>query len=303
MLTLENLSYRYPNAAQPALDGVSLHAARGSVLGLLGPNGAGKTTLVSHLSGALAVQSGRILIDDQPLQTVRRRAPTRIAIAPQEYAFYSMLTVAENLACFAAAARLPRARQRERIAACMELAQLDAFMAVRAERLSGGLKRRLNLAIALLAEPELLLLDEPTVNVDPQTRAFLLKAIRALATGGTTVIYASHYIEEVEAIADRVVIIDHGRVLRDGALEALLSEGVTVLSLRADHLDAQWLADYGEVERDGAIWRVRLADGVRPTTVLTALDAAGAHVQHADFGRQNLEQLFMALTHHRLRDN
>ncbi|MBO9512796.1 MAG: ABC transporter ATP-binding protein [Variovorax sp.] len=302
MLAIEGLGHRYPGAARPALDGVSMQAARGGVVGLLGPNGAGKTTLISHLSGALAVQTGRVLIDGEPLQAVRRRAPTRIAVAPQEHAFYPMLTVEENLACFAAAARLPRARRGERVAACMDFAQLGAFAATRAERLSGGLKRRLNLAIALLAQPELLLFDEPTVGVDPQTRAFVLEAIQALAAGGAAVIYASHYMEEIEAIADRVVIIDGGRVVRDGTLEALLSEGPTVLTLRADGLDAALLARHGEAERDGALWRLRLAEGVRAVEVLAALEASGVRVRHADFGRQNLEQLFMALTHHPLRD-
>ena len=302
MLTIAQLSYRYPDAAQPTLDGVSLQAQRGSVLGLLGPNGSGKTTLISHLSGALEIQQGRILIDDEPLQTVRQRAPTRIAIAPQEYAFYAMLTVAENLDCFAAAMNLSGARRRERIAACLNFAQLGAFATTRAERLSGGLKRRLNLAIALLAEPELLVFDEPTVGVDPQTRAFLLKAIQSLAASGVAVVYASHYMEEIEAIADHIVIIDHGRVLRDGTLEMLLSEGETTLSLRADEIDAERLAQYGSVTRDGAFWQVRLADGVHPVTALAALEAAGTRVRQASFGRQNLEQLFMSLTQRSLRD-
>ena len=302
MLAIEGLSHRYPGAGQPALDGVWLSAARGSVLGLLGPNGAGKTTLISHLSGALAVQEGRVLIDGEALHAVRQRAPTRIAVAPQEHAFYPMLTVGENLACFAAAARLQGARRRERVAACLRFAQLGAFTAMRAERLSGGLKRRLNLAIALLAEPELLLFDEPTVGVDPQTRAFMLEAIKALAADGAAVIYASHYMEEIEAIANRVVIIDHGRVVREGALEALLSDGATVLSLRADGIDAALLAPHGEVERDGALWRLRLTGSARPVEVLAALEAAGVRVRHADFGRQNLEQIFMALTRHSLRD-
>lgn len=302
MLVLEQLSHRYPGAQQPALDGVSLVARRGSVLGLLGPNGAGKTTLVSHLSGALAVQSGRVLIDGEPLQAVRARTPTRIAVAPQEQALYPMLSVAENLDCFAAACRLSGARRKARVAACTDFAQLGAFSAVRAERLSGGLKRRLNLAIAMLAQPELIVLDEPTVGVDPQSRAFVLDAIRALASAGAAVIYASHYMEEIEAIADRVAILDHGRIVRDDALDALLSEGATVLSLRAEGVDAALLARYGEVEREGDLWRVRLAEGARPVDALAALQASGAQVRHADFGRRDLEQLFMSLTHRTLRD-
>lgn len=303
MLTLDNVSYRYPAAASAALDGVSMRAERGSVLGLLGPNGAGKTTLISHLSGALAVQSGQILVDGEPLQAVRSRTPIRIAVAPQEYAFYPMLTVQENLACFAAAGGLTGARRPQRIAACIAFAQLEAFAGVRAERLSGGLKRRLNLAIALLPEPELLLFDEPTVGVDAQSRAFVLDAIKMLAVGGAAVIYASHYMEEIEAIADRVVILDHGRVMREGPLDALLAEGTQVLTLRGDGLDAAVLARFGEVEEGADHWRVRLPAGRTPAEVLAALDAAGITVRQAGFGRFNLEQLFMALTDRSLRDH
>ncbi|RYF67836.1 MAG: ATP-binding cassette domain-containing protein, partial [Comamonadaceae bacterium] len=136
MLALDNVSYRYPAAASAALDGVSMRAERGSVLGLLGPNGAGKTTLISHLSGALAVQGGQIRVDGDSLEAVRARTPTRIAVAPQEYAFYPMLTVQENLHCFAAAGGLAGARKAGRVADCVAFAQLEAFAGVRAERLS-----------------------------------------------------------------------------------------------------------------------------------------------------------------------
>jgi ABC-2 type transport system ATP-binding protein len=302
MLELQGLSHRYPHAQANALDAVSLVVPRGCVLGLLGPNGAGKTTLISHLSGALAVQSGQIRIDGVPLAQVRAQAPTRIAVAPQDHAFYPMLTVAENLACFAAAGRLAGARKRERIAACLAFAQLEAFAGTRAERLSGGLKRRLNLAIALLPEPELMLFDEPTVGVDPQSRAFVLDAIKGLAHAGAAVIYASHYMEEIEAIADRVAILDHGRVLREGSLEELLSKNAMLLTLAADGLDAQMLSRFGTVEQGGVHWRIHLHPGTGPAPVLAALEAAGIEVRHAEFGRHDLEQLFMALTHRSLRD-
>ena len=303
MLDIRHLHYRYAGASAAALDDVSLSAQRGRVLGLLGPNGAGKTTLISHLSGARAVQQGQILIDDEPLQGVRERTPTRIAVAPQDHAFYAMLTVAENLACFAAAGRLAGQRKRDRIDACLRLAQLERFTDTRAERLSGGLKRRLNLAIALLPEPELVLFDEPTVGVDPQSRAFVLDAIRRLARQGAAVIYASHYMEEIEAIADRVVILDHGRVIRNGALGELLSEGARVLTLGGDGIDGALLTRFGRVEQVGDQWRVPLNADSRPAAVLAALDAAGVELRQVAFGRTDLEQLFMALTQRSLRDS
>lgn len=308
MLRIEHLAYRYPGASRAALEDVSLSAQRGQVLGLLGPNGAGKTTLISQLAGLLEAQNGDIRLDGRLLADTRRESPTRIALAPQELAFYPMLSVAENLACFAAASRLRGERRSERIAACIALGQLERFVDVRADRLSGGLKRRLNLAIALLPEPELLLLDEPTVGVDPQSRAFLLGAIRALADAGTAVIYTSHYMEEIEAIADHVVILDHGHVLRDADLATLLAEGGSTLSLRANGLPLEamqsLLGRFGKLldDTDPDEWQLQLADGVVLSQVLAALEAAGAHVGRAEYGQRNLEQLFMALTHRSLRD-
>lgn len=305
MLSVEKLGYLYPKAASAALDDVSLTVQRGQVLGLLGPNGAGKTTLISHLAGLLPVQQGRILVDSEPLAVVRAAQPTRIAVAPQEYAFYPMLTVSENLACFAAAGRLGGAKRAERIAACLSFAQLHRYSDTRAEHLSGGLKRRLNLAIALLPEPELMLFDEPTVGVDPQSRVFILDAIRSLAQQGAAVIYTSHYMDEIEAIADRVVILDHGRVLCAGSLDELLAQEERVMVLAADGLQRDallaLLARHGTlVETSGTRVGLRLTS--RPAEVLAALDAAGATVRHAEFGRANLEQLFMSLTQRSLRD-
>lgn len=305
MLSIEHLGYRYPRADTAALDGVSLTVQRGHVLGLLGPNGAGKTTLISHLAGLLPVQQGQILIDGQPLDAARNANPTRIAVAPQEYAFYPMLSVAENLACFAAAGRLSGAKRDERIAACLAFAQLERYQGTRAEKLSGGLKRRLNLAIALLPEPELLLFDEPTVGVDPQSRAFILDAIKTLARKGAAVIYTSHYMDEIEAIADRVVILDHGKVLRAGALDELLAQDERVMVLAADGIERDallgLLAQHGTVV-DASSPQISLRLASRPADVLSALDAAGVTVHNAQFGRGNLEQLFMSLTQRSLRD-
>ncbi|MCM5679173.1 ABC transporter ATP-binding protein [Schlegelella sp. S2-27] len=306
MLALDRLAFRYAAAARPALDGISLRAQRGEVLGLLGPNGAGKTTLISLLAGLLTVQHGEILVDGEPLALVRKRHPTRIAIAPQEYAFYPMLTVRENLCCFAGSARLTGARLGDRVRAGLAFAQLERFADVRAERLSGGLKRRLNLAIALLAEPELVLFDEPTVGVDPQSRAFVLESIRSLASQGVAVIYASHYMEEIEAIAERVAILDHGRVLRDGTLDELLSEGAAHLAITLESGGVEQaralLSRFGELLDGDAPLRLRLAEAQRVAPVFAALEAAGLRVRHAQFGRCDLEQLFMSLTHRSLRE-
>lgn len=306
MLAVRHLGFRYPAADVAALIDVSLEARRGEVMGLLGPNGAGKTTLIAHLSGLLEVQSGEITLDGKALTGARARQPTRIAVAPQEYAFYPSLSVAENLACFAGVGSLSGPDQKSRIADCLAFAQLERYATTRAERLSGGLKRRLNLAIALLHCPELILFDEPTVGVDPQSRAFLLQAIQQLARSGCAVIYTSHYMEEVEAIADRVVILDQGRVLAQGDLTELLQSDKTLLQLAVedDGLERMkaLLAPFGEVSPQGDGVQVALASRNDFAAAIAAVAAAGLVVSQARFGHADLEQFFMSLTHHSLRD-
>ena len=306
MLAIRHLGFRYPTAQVAALIDVSLEARRGEVLGLLGPNGAGKTTLIAHLSGLLALQSGEITLDGEALASVRAHQPTRIAVAPQEYAFYPSLSVTENLACFAGLGRLSGADRKSRIADCLAFAQLERYASTRAERLSGGLKRRLNLAIALLHRPELILFDEPTVGVDPQSRAFLLQAIQQLAKDGCAVIYTSHYMEEVEAIADRVVILDQGRVLAQGALTELLQTHKTLLQLavEGDELERLQavLSPFGEVTLQGAGVQLALASHGQFAAAIAAVAATGLVVSQARFAQANLEQFFMSLTHNSLRD-
>lgn len=306
MLEIRDLEYRYPGAHKHALGGVSLSAERGEILGLLGPNGAGKTTIISHLSGLLHVQQGSITLDGQPLAEIRRATPTRIAVAPQEYAFYPMLTVTENLDCFASAGGLGGAHKQQRIAACLAFAQLERFAKTRAEQLSGGLKRRLNLAIALLPEPEFILLDEPTVGVDPQSRAFLLDSVKTLARNGTAVIYTSHYMEEIEVIADRVIIIDEGKVLREGTLEELLGGGHAQVHFGVDGISDlilnELLASFGVPTKTGDDWLVMLSESRTPLSLLAAMEQAGGRIRFAEFGRSNLEQIFMSFTKHSLRD-
>jgi len=307
MLQISDLAYRYPGSKQPSLDGVSLSVYRGQLVGLLGPNGAGKTTLISHLSGLLPLQKGTITVDDLPLAKARRADPTRIAIAPQEYAFYPVLTVDENLSCFASASGLSGRYKSKRVETSIAATQLASHRGVRAQHLSGGLKRRLNLAIALLPEPDFLLLDEPTVGVDPQSRAFLLSTIQQLAAAGMGVIYTSHYMEEIEALAQEVTIIDHGKVLIQGRLDALLNTDaaktrVTLALANPPENAATILAAYGDVAVTGDGFDVLLRPEVLPTTLFSALSEAGISISHAQFGRQNLENLFMALTHRTLRD-
>jgi ABC-2 type transport system ATP-binding protein len=306
MLSIHELSFRYPTAQADALNNVSFDALHGEVLGLLGPNGAGKTTLIAHLSGQLSIQRGTITLDHRPLAAERACKPTRIAVAPQEYAFYPSLSVDENLACFASVGGLSGSEKKSRITECLAFAQMEQYSTVRADRLSGGLKRRLNLAIALLHRPELLLFDEPTVGVDPQSRAFILDAVKKLAQDGCAVIYTSHYMEEVEAIADRVVILDQGQILKQGALAELLNTGGTQLQLAVEGGEEErlqtLLSAFGSVTRLGVGLELTLISRHNFAAVIAAVEAAGLVVSKARFGHTDLENLFMSLTKRSLRD-
>ena len=303
MLQVSGVSFRYRQASTPALDGVSLNIPAGSVYGLLGPNGAGKTTLISILAGLHRASSGSIALNGRLLAEARAAESRAIALVPQDYAFYPMLTVAENLQFFGGVLGLDAAALKARIDYAIAFARLEQVTGKRAELLSGGLRRRLNLAIGLLGKPELLLLDEPTVGVDPQSRSFLLDAIAGLPASGTTVLYTSHYMEEVEAICQRVAIIDQGQVLAEGGLDDLLrcDESVAELALGVD-MPAELARRYQATAQGALSYRLELPNASALPRLLDELDTAGCPLHRLNVGRQNLEQLFMRLTRRSLRD-
>jgi ABC-2 type transport system ATP-binding protein len=193
---------------------VSVTLSRGEALGLLGPNGSGKSTLISILIGLRAPQRGSV-------RGIGDAAPVT-AWVPQEYAFYPQLTCRENLGFFVSMLNLDKARRAARIEQVVAACRLEEFADKQARHCSGGVRRRLNIAIALLQQPDILLLDEPTVGVDPQSRAFLLDQVSRLAQQGTAVVYATHYKEEVASVCNRILLLDHGKVLANGDLQTLL---------------------------------------------------------------------------------
>ncbi|HZR70080.1 MAG TPA: ABC transporter ATP-binding protein [Burkholderiales bacterium] len=307
MLSIEGLSFRYPRGDADVLNDVALAIPAGGIFGLLGPNGAGKTTLISIIAGQLRVDAGRVAFAGEPLDALRRRRPHCLGLVPQEHAFYPMLTCAENLRFFAGAQGLAGARLRERVAAVAAFARIEDVLGRRAGQLSGGLKRRLNLAVGLLTEPDIVLLDEPTVGVDPQSRAFLLDSIRSLAGPGRVIVYTSHYMEEVQAICDRIAIIDRGRVLLSGALDDVLRDASNLLTLRLraplpQWLASEWTARYALADDGEARYRLRLPDASAIAGTIESARAAGCEPLAVAYGERDLEQLFMQLTHRSLRD-
>jgi ABC-2 type transport system ATP-binding protein len=233
-----------------AVDGLSLSVRKGEVLGLLGPNGAGKSTSVSLAVGLLAPDSGTVTIDGgNPLDPSVRQ---RIGVAPQALAIYELLSGEENLRFFGQVYGLSGAALEARVAWCLEFVGLTDRRKDWAGTYSGGMKRRLNLAAALLHDPDLLLLDEPTVGVDPQSRNSIFESIESLHRQGRTVIYTTHYMEEAARLCDRIAIVDHGRLLALGSVDDLISAhgGEATVVVQGPTLEKVFLNMTGRSLRD-----------------------------------------------------
>jgi ABC-2 type transport system ATP-binding protein len=222
VLSAQGLVLRYPGAARAALEGVDLELAAGEIVGLLGPNGAGKTTTVGILSTLLRPTGGRVRCLGVDLLAHPRRVRGQIGLVPQEVALYDTLSVRENMEFFGRMYGLGGARLAAGVAWGLEAAGLAGAADRPVRHLSGGLRRRANLAAGLVHGPRLLFLDEPTVGVDAQSRQRILDALGRLAAAGTAMLYTTHYMEEAQGLCRRVVVIDHGRVIAEGPPEELI---------------------------------------------------------------------------------
>lgn len=216
-IRVEGLVKRYRKDGPAALDGVDLRVAPGEFLGLLGPNGAGKTTLVSIVTGVVRPTAGTVCVQEHDITREPHRVHHTIGFVPQDIALYEPLTARENLAFFGRLQGLDHRTVRDRGEELLERAGLRSRAHDRVEHWSGGMKRRLNLVVALLHRPSILFLDEPTVGIDVQSRAAVQDLLREVHAAGTTVVYTSHHLEEAERLCSRVVIIDRGRCVGEVA--------------------------------------------------------------------------------------
>jgi ABC-2 type transport system ATP-binding protein len=310
MIQVSKIRKTYPGAGQPAVNDIDLTVAEGSFFGMLGPNGAGKTTLLSIMSGLLKADSGSLIINGADVSRNFDGVRSVIGVAPQELAIYPALSVRENLSFFGGMFGLRGAKLKSRIAECMEIAALEAVADTRAEILSGGMKRRLSLVAGLVHEPRILFLDEPTVGIDPQTRNFIYDALGRLNRLGMTLIYATHYMEEVEKMCDDVAIIDHGKIIARGTVASLLAQSdpniVTIKTAGAvpGEMWARLLAvgaDGLSVNGDTIIFK---SDPRQETLVkvMEALHQHGVNIGSMRMGAKNIEEMFLSLTGTRLRD-
>ncbi|MEX0703950.1 MAG: ABC transporter ATP-binding protein [Planctomycetales bacterium] len=298
-----------------AVDDVSFAVEPGEIFGLLGPNGAGKSTTMMMLAGLLKPDSGGVLLDGKPFDPRNRELRKTLGVVPQDLAIYPELTARENLAFLGKLYGVRGALLRERIADILERIGLAGRADDLVGHFSGGMKRRLNFGAALLHEPRVLILDEPTVGVDPQSRAHLLDCVRQAGRKGMACLYASHYMEEVQALCHRVAIIDHGKMLACDTLRALLGRLTTDLCLRipaaTDELRRR-LNGAAEIEsspEEGTLLVVSRDQQQDEKTlndtlgrVLGILRETNVPLEAVETREPDLERLFLQFTGHRLRD-
>ena len=219
-VTMLNKSY----GEKKVVNDLSFRIHKGEILCLLGPNGAGKSTTMNILCGLLGYDSGEILWNDQPVDRHLNLFKQKLGVVPQDLAIYEDLSAEKNVAFFASLYGLSGQQLQDKVDKALAFAGLSDRRADKARTFSGGMKRRLNIACAIAHEPELLIMDEPTVGIDPQSRNHILHSIRKLKQAGMTILYTTHYMEEVEAISDRILIMDSGNVIAEGTKESLKEE-------------------------------------------------------------------------------
>ena len=310
VLEVSGLAKSY--GALRAVDGISFAVRRGECAGLLGPNGAGKTTAISMIVGHVTPDAGAVQIEGSPLTGDCDERKRRLGLAPQDLALYEDLSATENLRFFGALYGLRGPELSQRIDAVLGIAGLRDRAKDRAGRYSGGMKRRLNLAAALLHDPHILLLDEPTVGVDPQSRNAIFEAIELLRADGKTILYTTHYMEEVERLCHRAIIMDHGQVIADDTVANLKARGLSGRRLILETDAALPAAALDELTRLPGVQSLK-ADGMRlevetgafmeaAPALLERLRSLEIGVRHMETESPSLENVFLSLTGRNIRD-
>ncbi|MGC9466983.1 MAG: ABC transporter ATP-binding protein [Anaerolineae bacterium] len=313
LVEVENLTKRYTAEGPNAVDGVSFHIEKGELYSLLGPNGAGKTTTISMMSTLLTPTGGSITIDGHSTVDDPMAVRELIGVVPQDLALYYELTAEENLRFWGEMRGLSGAELRREIEEKLALTELTDRAKSRVKTFSGGMKRRLNLAVGLLGTPKLVLLDEPTVAIDPQSRRYILDWVKKMAQRGTTILYTTHYMEEAQELSDRIGIMDRGKLIANGTLDELIQTvgehetlvfhlvqqtGATELVERIAAIPEvlQASANDGEV-----IVNAQSVEAVLPQVVSVSSDL-GLNVRNIEIREPNLETVFLHLTGRALRD-
>jgi len=309
VLEIQGLTKKFGNFV--AVDNMTLNVKEGEIFGFLGSNGAGKSTTINMISSLLQPSAGEIRILGKDSRKHSRHAKTNLGIVPQDLAIYDDMTAYENVAFFAGLYGLRGKLLKERTEEALEFVGLGDRAKSRPSTFSGGMKRRLNIACAIAHKPSLIIMDEPTVGIDPQSRNYILESVKKLNESGCTVIYTSHYMEEVEEICSRVAIVDHGKIIADGTKEQLkaIITDVKDLSIELKPGSAYSLQSISEIpgvravnEKEGRLSIQSDAAVDNLNRILKSLMDGGAEVKALQEEEPNLETVFLTLTGRSLRD-
>ena len=309
MLQITDLSKSFGN--RMAVKGVSFHVKRGELFGLLGPNGAGKSTVISMICGLLQPDQGDVLVDGLSVQKQPVKVKEKIGVVPQDIALYGDMSALDNLLFWGQMYGLSRKNALKKAEDVLEVVGLADRKKEKLAGFSGGMKRRINIGAAIMHEPELLIMDEPTVGIDPQSRNHILEMVKSFNAKGMTVIYTSHYMEEVEYLCSRIAIMDEGEIIALGTKEELVSRliGVSSMELKVDRVSETLVEDIKKIP--GVTQVTREEEGLtifaenpkeRLGDVVLAAKGQGVAVTSLEVKEPNLETLFLTITGRKLRD-
>lgn len=309
VVKIENLVKKFDNIA--AVDNISLGIEQGEVYGLLGPNGAGKSTTINMICGLLRADEGKIKILEKDISKDKIFAKRNIGIVPQDIAIYEELTAYENVRFFTGLYGFRGKELRNRVEEALEFVGLSDKGKEYPKNFSGGMKRRINIACAIAHKPKLIIMDEPTVGIDPQSRNHILEAVKKLNEMGSTVIYTSHYMEEIESICTRIGIVDHGKLIIEGTKEELKNSITNVNTLCITAASAKNINE-DEIKLINGVISVDINDNVvtvSNSTDINNLDKIifyftqnDIHIKNLEIKTPDLETVFLTLTGRKLRD-
>jgi len=307
MIDIKQLKKTY--GQHEALKGISFSIKEGEFYGLLGPNGAGKTTTISIMSSILIPDSGEVIINGNNIYTHLNECKHIIGVVPQEIALYNELSANENLLFWGGLYNVPKVELKKRADETLTLLGLFERRNDKVSTYSGGMKRRVNIAAALLHHPRILFMDEPTVGIDPQSRNLIFEVINKLHAEGMTIVYTTHYMEEAERLCDRIGIIDDGQIIAEGTLDELKKNSnakeTIVISFNnltdifVQHIKSFW-TDSKRVENDIFFYTSSLKSEL--PKIISSCNELGADISKIEFQKVNLETIFLSLTGKQLRD-
>ena len=309
IIKVDGLVKRYKELI--AVDNFSMTVNEGEILGLLGPNGSGKSTTINCILSLLEYDKGTITIHGKEMSPKAYDLKSEIGVVPQEVSVFEELTVYENIDFFCGLYITDKNERKKRVQEAIDFVELNDFKKFRPKKLSGGLKRRLNIACGIAHKPKIIFFDEPTVAVDPQSRNKILEGIEKLRKDGATIIYTSHYMEEVEQIADRIIIIDKGQLIAEGTVDELKSmiKKSEIIRIEANGISEEdvekirKLDNIFGVDYDGKMLKIEAGNGNNVVKVISILQDKGYRIKNIYSEQPTLNDVFLEMTGQELRDD